>query len=489
MFYKGEPPVKTLFHRRRGAETFHGGIVMPENLEEAIAEAGGPVPLLWESEAPPAVVPRVVQEFRNWRDEQLAWRRTAVLFDQSHHMADLNIKGPDALKLIRDTAVNSVENFPVDMAKQYVAVSPSGHVIGDNILFHLEEDEYQAVGIPPSINWLHYHAVTGGYDVEIWRDDNSLYRSGDPVLYRYQVQGPGALEIIREATGQEPPKLRFFRMTRFTIGGKEVRALRHGMAGEPGYELWGPWADSEAVHTALLEAGAKHDMVQVGGRAYHTNALESGWLPRPLPAIYSDERLADYRRWLSGTAYETTAPLGGSFHSEDIEDYYFTPYDLDYGRIVAFDHDFIGREALERMASDGTADKRRKVTLVWNGDDSAAAYGSMFHPGPGAKFINLPMSLYDTFHADRVETADGRMVGISTWTGYSANERAILSLAVVDADVAEPGTELVVVWGEDRPTRKVQVEEHVQVRIRVTVQPAPLTEFARTAYRSDTVSA
>ena len=168
---------------------------MPNNLEEAIAAAGSPVNLLWESQTPPAVVPRVVQEFRNWRDEQLAWRRTAVLFDQSHHMADLNIKGPDALKLIRDLAVNSVENFPVDMAKQFVAVNHDGYVIGDNILFHLDDDEYQAVGIPPSINWLHYHAVTGGYDVEIWRDDNSLIRQGDPVLYRYQVQGPGALDV------------------------------------------------------------------------------------------------------------------------------------------------------------------------------------------------------------------------------------------------------------------------------------------------------
>lgn len=160
---------------------------MPENLEDAIATAGSAHALLWESQSPPAVVPRVVPEFTNWRDEQLAWRRTAVLYDQSHHMADLNMKGPDALKLIRDLAVNSVENFPVDVAKQFVAVNHDGYVIGDNILFHLDDDEYQAVGIPPSINWLHYHALTGGYDVEVWRDDNSLYRKGDPVVYRYQV--------------------------------------------------------------------------------------------------------------------------------------------------------------------------------------------------------------------------------------------------------------------------------------------------------------
>jgi syringate O-demethylase len=455
-----------------------------KNLEEAIRQAGSPVRLLWNSKTPPAVVPRVVPEFTNWRDEQLAWRRTAVLFDQSHHMADLNIKGPDAPRLIGDLAVNSVAKFPVDMAKQFVAVNHDGYLIGDNILFHLEEDEYQAVGIPPSINWLHYHAVTGGYDVRIWRDDNSLYRPGDPVLYRYQVQGPGAWDVIREAIGQEPPKLRFFHMARLTIAGRAVRALRHGMVGEPGFEMWGPWEDNDIVHAALLEAGGKHGMVQVGARAYHTNALESGWLPRPLPAIYTGEAMRPYREWLSDKAYETTAPLGGSFYRENIEDYYFTPYDLDYGRIIGFDHEFIGRAALQKMAANGESGRRRKVTFVWNGDDSAAAYGSLFHRGPGAKFINLPMSLYDTFHADRVE-ANGKVVGISTWTGYSGNERAMLSLGTIDAELAEPGTEVTVVWGEDEPSAKVQVEDHVPFAIRAKVMPAPLVEHARTVYRSD----
>lgn len=457
---------------------------MAKSLEDVIREAGSPVNLLWESKTPPAVVPRVVPEFTNWRTEQLAWRRTAVLFDQSHHMADLNIKGPDALRLIANLAVNSVENFPVDMAKQFVAVNYDGYVIGDNILFHLEEDEYQAVGIPPSINWINFHAETGGYDVQVWRDDNSFYRRGDPVLYRYQVQGPGALDVIREAIGEEPPKLRFFHMARLTIAGTEVRALRHGMVGEPGFEMWGPWQDNDAVHSALLEAGAKHGMVQVGGRAYHTNALESGWQPRPLPAIYSGERMKPYREWLTENAYESTSPLGGSFYSENIEDYYVTPYDLDYGRIVKFDHDFIGREALEQMVAIGATEARRKVTLVWNGDDTAAVYASMFKQGPLAKFINLPVSLYDTFHADRVE-ANGRIVGMSGWTGYSGNERAMLSLATIDSEFAVPGTEVTLVWGEDAPSSKVQVEDHVPSVIRATVMPAPLVESARTVYRSD----
>lgn len=459
-------------------------MTVAENLEDAIAKAGNAVKLLWESQTPPSVVPRVVAEFTNWRDEQRAWRRTAVLYDQCHHMADLNIKGPDALKLIGDLAVNSVKHFPVDMAKQFVAVNHDGYVIGDNILFHLEQDEYQAVGIPPSINWLHYHAVTGGYDLRVWRDDSSAVRKGDPVNYRYQIQGPGAMDIIRDMIGQEPPKLKFFHMTRFKIAGKDVRALRHGMAGEPGFEIWGPWEDNEAVHGAILTAGERHGLTEVGARAYHTNALESGWLPRPLPAIYTDARLAGYRRWLGHDAYETISPLGGSFHSNDIEDYYLTPYDLDYGRIVAFDHDFIGRAALEKMAAGGRAGKRRKVTFMWNGDDTADAYGSIFHKGPGAKFINLPMALYDTFHFDRIE-ADGKIIGLSSWCGYSANERCMLSLGVIDSDFAEPGTEVTLVWGEDTPSSKPQVEDHVQVKIRAVVKPAPLTEKARTSYRSD----
>jgi glycine cleavage system aminomethyltransferase T len=458
---------------------------VPKNLEEAIAEAGNAQALLWESQSPPIVSTPVTPEFTNWRDEQLAWRRTSVLFDQCHHMADLNIKGPDALKLISDTAINSTEYFPVDAAKQYVAVNGEGFLIGDNILFRNSEDEFQAVGIPPTINWLQYHAETGGYDVEIWRDNPSYARKGDPVVYRYEVQGPGALDVIREVIGTEPPQVKFFHGAHFTIAGRSVRALRHGMAAEPGFELVGPWADHEAVHAALLEAGQKQGMVQVGGRAYLTNTLESGWLPRPLPAFYSGESTEGFRKWLAADEIDATVSLGGSFYSENIEDYYFSPFDLGYGRVLKFDHDFIGRAALEQQVADGRAEANRKVTLEWNGDDVEQAFGSMLHPGRSAKYMNLPISDYATYQYDRVESAHGDYVGRSAHCGYSSNERSMLSLAVVDVSVAEPGTEVVLVWGEPTPSSKPAVEDHVQVKIRATVQPAPLVAKARGEYRSN----
>ncbi|MFI7583474.1 aminomethyl transferase family protein [Kocuria sp. M1N1S27] len=456
------------------------------NLQDSIQQAGDAHTMLWESQSPPIVSTPVTPEFTNWRDEQQAWRRTSVLFDQSHHMADLNIKGPDALKLIRNTAVNSVENWQVNQAKQYVAVNEEGQLIGDNILFRNEEDEFQAVGVPPTINWLQYHAATGGYDVEIWRDNPSYGRVGNPKVYRYEVQGPGAMDVIRDAIGEEVPNVKFFHGTRFTIAGKTVRALRHGMAGEPGFEFVGPWEDRDAVIGAIMEAGEKHGMVRVGGRAYLTNSLESGWLPRPLPAFYSGASTADFRAWLPSDDIDSGVSLGGSLHSKDLEDYYFSPYDVGYGKIVKFDHDFIGRAALEAQVDSGRAQANKKVTLVWNGDDVEKAFGSMFHPGVGAKYINQPIAHYATYHYDRIESGEGNLIGRSCHTGYSANERSMLSVSVVAAEYAEPGTEVEVIWGEPTPSSKPAVEDHKQVRIRATVQPAPLVTKARTEYRSNT---
>ena len=120
-----------------------------------------PVELLRNSQIGAYVYPVVAAEFTNWRREQRAWRETAVLYDQTHHMVNLFFQGPDALKLISDTAINSVESFPVDMAKQYVPTTPAGNVIGDGILFHLAEDEFVFVGRAPAANWLEFQAETG----------------------------------------------------------------------------------------------------------------------------------------------------------------------------------------------------------------------------------------------------------------------------------------------------------------------------------------
>ena len=113
-----------------------------KNLEEAIKASGGNiVKMLRNSQIGAYVYPVVAPEFTNWRDEQSAWRETGVLFDQSHHMVNLFIEGPDALKLLSHLAINTFKNFTVNKAKQFVPCSYYGHVIGDGILFYLAENE------------------------------------------------------------------------------------------------------------------------------------------------------------------------------------------------------------------------------------------------------------------------------------------------------------------------------------------------------------
>jgi syringate O-demethylase len=454
--------------------------VIHHSLEDVLAAAANPVELLRNSQAGPNVYPGVPAEFTNWREEQQAWQSTCVLFNQSYHMADLAVEGSDALALLSHLGVNSFSGFVTDKAKHFVPCTPEGYVIGDVILFALAESSYNLVGRAPALNWITYHAETGGFDVEVKLDQRTAMRSdGRRKSYRFQVQGPNAMQVIEKVLGGPPPELKFFNMTAIEIAGRPVRALRHGMAGQPGWELFGPWDDGEAVREAIVTAGEEFGLRQVGGRAYSSNTLESGWIPSPLPAVYSGDSLKPYREWLPATGYEARASIGGSFVSGRIEDYYFTPWDLGYGSYVKFDHDFIGRDALERMA-DG--EHRTKVTLALDDDDVTQTIGTMFRKSGRAKFVDWPSAVYSMHPFDKV-TVDGDVVGVSTWVGYSANEGRMLTLAVLDAEHAEPGTEVTFVWGEEGGgTSKPTVEPHEQVEIRAIVSPVPYVETVRREY-------
>ena len=98
------------------------------------------------------------------------------------------------------------------------------------------------------------------------------------------------------------------------------------------------------------------------------------------------------------------------------------------------------------------------------------------------------MANYSTLPYDKV-LKHGQTIGLSTYTGYIYNERAMISLAMVDVEHSEPGAEVTLVWGEEgHGSSKPTVERHGQSEIRATVAPVPISEVARVAYRP-TVSA
>jgi vanillate/3-O-methylgallate O-demethylase len=455
-----------------------------KNLEEKLKASGNPVDMLRNSQIGAYVYPVVAPEFTNWRDEQRAWAETCVLFDQSHHMVNLFVRGKDALKLLSHLATNSFKNFTVNKAKQFAPVTYDGYVIGDGILFYLAENELLYVGRNPAANWIEFHAKTGGYDVQTEYDDRSPSRPmGKPVsrkFYRYQIQGPNAEQVIKKLNGGPFPDIKFFNMGEIKIAGRTVRALRHGMAGAPGLEVWGPYAEGDEIRAAILDAGKDFGIVQVGARAYATNTLESGWIPSPVPAIYTGDKLKAYREWLPITSYEANAGLGGSFVSKKIEDYYTSPYELGYAGFTKFDHDFIGKEALQAM--EGKV-KRTKVTFAWDNKDVVKILESMFAPvGENYKFIDFPLSNYASSSFDAVMHG-GKVVGASMFSGYSYNERKMLSLGFVEDQYAKPGTQLTLVWGEENGgTKKTTVERHKQLELKVIVGPTPYAQQARETY-------
>jgi vanillate/3-O-methylgallate O-demethylase len=453
-----------------------------KSLQDVIAASGDIVGLLRNSRIGMYVYPVVAAEFTNWRDEQRAWRDSAVLFDQSHHMAEVRVEGPDAGRFLESLAINSFRNFPVDRAKHYVPVAPSGHVIGDVICFREAENDYNLVGRVPTVNWLDYNAGLGRYDVKLTRDERSPMRPDGKLVtrrhWRFQVQGPNADRILEKLHGGPLPQIKFFHMDRINVAGRKVRALRHGMAGAPGLELWGPYAEKDEIFAAIMEAGAEYGIHAVGSRAYSTNTLESGWIPSPLPAIYTHPELQGYREWLPANGYEASGSIGGSYVSDNIEDYYTSPYELGYDFYIKHDHDFVGAEALKAMAG---KPHRRKVTFEWNAEDVMKVIASGFERGQDPyKWIDFPQPNYASASFDRIMMG-GRMVGLSMFNGYSYNERCVLSLGVVDPDIKE-GDILEMVWGEDPATDKTATERHRQTTIRVKVSPVPYAAEARENY-------
>ncbi|MGO1543414.1 MAG: aminomethyl transferase family protein [Gulosibacter sp.] len=444
------------------------------SLQHEIDSAGGPLQLLRSGRSGTFPFP-IAAEFTNWRDEQTAWRESAALMDLSHHMTDLVVEGPDVIPLLSRVGANGFKGFRAMKAKQLIAVGPDGNMIGDAILFAIGDNHVRIVGRPPALNWVQFQAETGGYDVTIRRDERTIQNKKGRELYRLQLQGPTAGPIYEKVNGGPLPEIPFFTMGKFKVGKHEVTALNHRMSGFAGFEFFGPYEEFESVRDTILEAGAEYGVRQVGGRAYASVATESGWIANTLPAYYSSPETQAFRDWQSGRSFEANLQLGGSFVSDNIEDYYLTPYDLGYDRMIRFDHDFIGREALERIKDEP---HRKKVWIKWQPGEAGRIVNSYELPGDQRhKYLEMPAGFYTGSQFDRVEDAQGNLIGFASLTSYTANVRGWISLGVVDADKAIEGAEVSVVWGEPKgATSNPQVEEHTLTSVRGVIADRPFTE-------------
>ena len=125
---------------------------------------------------------------------------------------------------------------------------------------------------------------------------------------------------------------------------------------------------------------------------------------------------------------------------------------------------------------------RKKVSLSWDSEDVLRVFESMLGEGDRAKYMDSPAAYYTTFAYDAV-LRHGRTVGISTYAVYTSNGREWISTAIVDESIAEPGTEVRVVWGEpDGGVATSRADRHVQMEVRAIVVPSPYSDHGSEHY-------
>ncbi|WP_107341292.1 glycine cleavage T C-terminal barrel domain-containing protein [Agrobacterium pusense] len=398
-------------------------------------------------------------EYTDWQDESLSWKETCYIGDWSF-LWERRFKGPDVLKLFSDVSVNSFEKFAINQSKHVIHTTEAGKIIAEGIATRLSDDEVMLFG--RGTFWVDYKLRHGNYKVISKPDD----------WFNFQVSGPTAIHVVEKASGQSLRDVKFMHNGRIKIAGCDVLALRQGMAGEIGYELQGDIAKSQEVYQAIMEAGEEFGIRQLGGRTAFINHLEACFptiVTDYLPAIFGEDMkdyLAEFRSAMP--AFASTFNVAGSFEGSDISDWYRNPIELGWGKRVVLDHDFIGRQALEAELANP---KRTIRTLVWNAEDVADVYASLFRDGPTYDFMEMPRDQRGFMYADKV-LKDGQLVGVTTSRGYSYSFRKMLSLCTIDVEHAEPGTEVTVVWGNPG---------HPQKHIRATVAPAPYKQDNRRA--------
>jgi len=395
-------------------------------------------------------------EVSGWKAESLSWKRSCYIHTGLSG-PQVVIDGPDADAFLSYICTNSLKTFPADAMRHAVMCNESGLIAAHGILQRNDEGQYRFFAGGP---WPIVMSAKGNFNV------NARMQDG----YLTQIAGPRSLEALQRASGEDLSDIKFLRYRKTTIAGKTVEVGRIGMSGNLAYEVRGPIEDGAAIYDAIYQANRDIGIERLGWRTYLVNHVEGGF-PQMCWTFGSSMVIdEDYLRMVGRDHWSVNWHRSGSYDHADIRPRLRTPFEVNWDRAVRFDHDFVGREPLEDEAK---APPRRTVTLRWNAEDVIDIYASLFRKGEEYKTMELPTTptwLNNMLeHADRV-LKDGQVVGMSSGNIYSYYFRESLSMGCIDSELAEPGTELVVEWGDHG--RRIKP-------VRVTVDRFPYLEEGR----------
>ena len=246
--------------------------------------------------------------------EHEAVRADVGVFDVSH-LGRFEVTGTGATELLVSQLCNDIRNVDPGRAQYTMALNEEGGVEDDIIVWRLGDEHYWVM--PNGTNFdgiVERFTSASPSTVEI-----AEIRSNSVLL---AVQGPNAPAVIERTIGFMPGR---FRIASGTFSGYAVTAAGTGYTGEKGAEIYIASEGAEALWDALVSAGAKE--CALGAR--DTLRLEMGY------------------------------PLWG--HDLDAET---SPLEAGLGWVVSWDHDFVGKKALEAQRNNLT---RKLVAFATRG--------------------------------------------------------------------------------------------------------------------------
>lgn len=370
-----------------------------------------------------------------------AWIGTALMTSPIY-----DIYGPDAAKFLQSVTINKYEKMNMHGLRHAVMCNDKGQILTDGVVIKVGENRFRTYWLNPVISY--YVSVS---EMDVHGEDMTGKE------YFIQVAGEKSLEILENAFGRDLHDIKFAKHRPEMMGDKKVEVVRLGMSGNLAYELHGPMEDYAEVYGKVWSSGEKYGAKKQGMMTYSLfNHTEAGFpninLHYPLPWFESDEGLANYLYAdPMAAAFNISRTLLGSV-GDDLQSRFVTPYDVGWGFLVKFDHEFRGREALEKLAENPP---RTVVTLEWNPDDVGKVFAEQFKSNGKCEDISRPTEqnapensfLGQFFYrADKVMTG-GKEIGISSGRIISYSYHSMISLGFIAPEYAKEGTELTLLWG------------------------------------------
>lgn len=373
-------------------------------------------------------------EHSGWKPESLSWKESCYIHTGLSGPV-VHVDGPGADAFIARLCTNSLKTFPEGTMRHAVMCGDDGLIASHGILQRYDSGMYRQFAAGP---WISYQSLRKQFDVRVWWEE----------MYLHQVAGPRSREALERVAGENLGDVAFLRYRTATIAGRTVELGRIGMSGNLAYEVRGPIEDGAAVYDAIFRANCEIGIERLGWRTYLVNHVEGGFPQTAWTFGLSLAHDPGFQAWVGEGHFALHPQRTGSYDPGDARARLRNPFEVNWDAAVRFDHEFLGRTALEDAAR---GPRRRTVTLRWNAEDVIDIFASLYRPGEEYKTMELPTtppwSHGMVEHADRVLHGD-RLVGVSSGSIYSYWFRENLSMGCLDEEFTAPGTELIVQWGD-----------------------------------------